>query len=311
MIKRIVRPIVSTLILTTLLGCATTDKFLGNIWPNGIGPGVPEAEFWNQLTPENAGKWASVEATRDVMDWSGLDAAWAYSRERGIPFRYHTLIWGQQYPAWLRDLSPEEQREEIEQWFASVSERYPDPEFIDVVNEPVHEIPVFIDALGGYGETGWDWVVTSFELARKYFPRSKLHLNDYKLLLSGSTAQSYLRVVKILKERKLIDGMGMQAHFLELAKPETVQNNLELLAEAGLPLYVTEFDIDLPNNRRQADQWAALFPIFYEHPAVKGITLWGSMEGVMWQKHGFLIKKDGSWRESMVWLDDYLNRSER
>ena len=49
------------------------------------------------------------------------------------------------------------QREEVEEWIRLVGERYPDMDFVDVVNEPLNAPPPFMNALGGNGETGWDW----------------------------------------------------------------------------------------------------------------------------------------------------------
>jgi site-specific recombinase XerD len=37
------------------------------------------------VTPENAGKWNSVEAQRDVMTWDQLDAAYAFAKANGLP----------------------------------------------------------------------------------------------------------------------------------------------------------------------------------------------------------------------------------
>ena len=57
------------------------SKFLGNISrdlsPNNITT-TPEnwLNYWNQVTPSNAGKWGFVERTRDVMNWEGLDKAY-------------------------------------------------------------------------------------------------------------------------------------------------------------------------------------------------------------------------------------------
>lgn len=44
----------------------TGSKFLGS----AMGSSVPASfsTYWNQATPENGGKWGSVEAARDVMD---------------------------------------------------------------------------------------------------------------------------------------------------------------------------------------------------------------------------------------------------
>ena len=90
------------------------DRFVGNVYSNAQ---LPNFElYWNQVTPENAGKWGSVESTRDVMNWGGLDAAYQLAQENGFPFRFHVLVWGAQQPTWMADLSPEEQLEEIREW---------------------------------------------------------------------------------------------------------------------------------------------------------------------------------------------------
>lgn len=279
--------------------------FIGNVFPNGVGPKAPQAEFWTQLTPENAGKWGSVESARDRMNWSVLDAAYAYAAERDIPFRYHTLVWAQQQPPWLTDLSRDEQRAEIIEWFALVAERYPDIHFVDVVNEPIHETPLYADALGGAGATGYDWVIGAFELARAYFPRAELHVNDYRILTPRSDIDEYLKVVDILMQRDLIDGIGLQAHSLERADPEVVRRRLDRVAKTGLPIYITELDVSIANDVRQAEQFSALMRVFAEHPAVRGITLWGSVENRMWREHGYLIRDDGSYRPAMDWLEAY------
>jgi endo-1,4-beta-xylanase len=117
--------------------------------------------WFDQLTPENAGKWGSVEATRDVMNWQPLDDAYNFARANHIPFKFHTLIWGQQAPGWITSLPPDQQLAEIDQWMAAVAARYPDIEYIDVVNEPINTANAFRDALGGAGTTGYDWVIKS------------------------------------------------------------------------------------------------------------------------------------------------------
>ena len=43
-------------------------KFLGGV--SSPSQDLNFTAYWNQVTPENAGKWGSVEATRDVMNWA-------------------------------------------------------------------------------------------------------------------------------------------------------------------------------------------------------------------------------------------------
>ncbi|HEV7715564.1 MAG TPA: endo-1,4-beta-xylanase, partial [Steroidobacteraceae bacterium] len=49
-------------------------KFLGSAYS---GPqALSFTAYWNQVTPENAGKWGSVEGTRNTMTWGELDTAY-------------------------------------------------------------------------------------------------------------------------------------------------------------------------------------------------------------------------------------------
>ena len=54
--------------------------FVGNITTNGA-VRSDFIQYWNQITPENEGKWGQVEPTRDVYNWSGLDRAYNYAMQ--------------------------------------------------------------------------------------------------------------------------------------------------------------------------------------------------------------------------------------
>lgn len=101
-------------------GGALAQRFVGNITTRGE-VRSDFADYWNQLTPENEGKWASVEATRNQMDWASLDAEVKYARDHGFPFKEHTFVWGRQAPKWLKGLPKKEhdakQKEIMEQQF--------------------------------------------------------------------------------------------------------------------------------------------------------------------------------------------------
>ncbi|TVZ38845.1 GH35 family endo-1,4-beta-xylanase [Alteromonadaceae bacterium 2753L.S.0a.02] len=280
---------------------AIGSRFLGSA-PGSANDFVDMVTYFNQLTPENAGKWGSVEAERDVMNWDAMDTAYAFALENDMPIKLHTLVWGQQAPAWIDDLTPEEQLAEVEEWFAALAARYPDAEMIDVVNEPLHAPASFREALGGAGDTGWDWVIKSFEMARQYFPNAQLLLNDYNILILENFTSNYLAVVDVLNERGLLDGIGVQAHFLERADLETVEANVASLAATGLPIYVSELDVDFADDARQANRLADLFTIFWNNPSVVGVTHWGHAEGDIWRESAYLIRQDGTLRPSMQWL---------
>jgi len=145
------------------------NKFLGNITTsNQIRNDF--LQYWNQLTPENETKWGSIEGTRGKFNWTAVDREYKFCKDNNIPFKFHTLVWGSQYPKWMDDLTKEEQLEEITIWFDTLASRYPDLDYIDVVNEAItgHEPAPFKDALGGDGVSGYDWIVKSFNSLTYY-----------------------------------------------------------------------------------------------------------------------------------------------
>ena len=297
------------------------DKYLGGAWSPG-NASLEFANYWNQVTPENGGKWGTVEGTRDVMNWAQADAAYALAKANGYPFKWHTLIWGNQQPAWIESLSTAEQREEIEEWYAAIAERYPDIDQIEVVNEPLHDPPRgatngnYIEALGGNGTTGWDWVITSFQLARQYFPNAELLINDYSITNDGNATTNYINIINLLKERGLIDAIGDQGHAFSTTEPAPMnnhRNNLNRLAETGLPIYITELDIDgvlagVLNHEVQLAAYQRIFPVFWEHPAVKGVTIWGYVQNNHWrnQQGAWLKYLNGGERPALQWLIRYV-----
>jgi endo-1,4-beta-xylanase len=285
------------------------DKFLGNVIGNR---GIEESfdSYWNQVAPENSGKWVSVEIGRDIYEWGGLDAAYNYALGKNFPYKHHNLIWDEQQPWWwLKNLDSLEQAEEVEEWIQLVGERYPEMDYVDVVNEPLHEPPPYKSAMGGDGVTGWDWVIWAFEKARQYCSDStKLFLNDFNIINSTTNTNRYLELINLLQERGLIDGIGVEGHYFELrdASPTTIKTNLDKLAATGLPIHISEYEVDLEDDNAQLLKYQTQFKALWEHPGVTGITLWGYIEGRMWKTNGYLVRKDGTERPALIWLRNYL-----
>ena len=307
---------------------AGLDKFVGNIYS---GNQIENFEYyWNYVIAENAGKWGSVEGTRDQFTWGALDASYELAQENGLEYNFHVLTWGAQQPNWISDLSPEEQRAEIREWMEAVNERYPDMDVVQVSNEVLrtHNPPDgqngradYKDAFGGDGATGYDWVIEIFRMAREVFgDDQRLMLNDYGILNSVSGAQEYLRVIELLQAEDLIDVIGVQAHAFSTRQGQSqITAVLDLLATTGLPIQATELDVDGNPNRsafvsdvqsdaNQLRDMERIFTEIYEHPAVEGVTFWGWRPG-LWRtdQEAYLVRSNGEPRPALLWLERYLN----
>ncbi len=276
--------------------------FVGNITTNG-NVGSDFMDFWDQLTPENEGKWGSIEGTRDVYNWDGMDRAYAYAVANNIPFKAHTFVWGSQAPNWIGGLSATEQAEEIEEWIKDYCARYPATAMIDVVNEAV---PGHAPATFAENAFGSDWIIRSFELARQYCPSATLILNDYNVLIWNT--DEFLAMAQPVVDAGVVDAIGVQAHGLETMTAGDLQSALNRIASLGLPIYVSEYDINIADDQEQLGIMQEQFPVFFDHSAVAGITFWGYVVGATWRDNTGLIYDDGTQRPAMTWLMDYLGR---
>jgi endo-1,4-beta-xylanase len=287
-------------------------KFVGNVSGNSVPSNFNT--YWNQITPENGTKWGSVEGTRNSMNWGAADAAYSYAQTNGYKFKFHTLVWGSQFPSWLTStgLTQAQQRAEIEQWITAAGQRYPNTWAVDVVNEPIKTAMTWKAALGGDGATGWDWVITSFQLARTAFPNAKLLINEYGTENDPNARNQYKTIINLLKARGLIDGIGIQAHYFNIDNMNraAVTTMLNDYATLGLDVWVSELDIVGPGgDAGQLAKYQDVFPGFWEHSVVKGITLWGYIVGQTWREGTGLVTTGGQERPALTWLKGYVSGS--
>jgi endo-1,4-beta-xylanase len=251
--------------------------------------------------------------TRD-HELAGADAAYNFAQTNGYKFKFHTFVWGSQYPSWLTNsgLTTAQQRAEIEEWIRLACQRYPNTWAIDVVNEPIKTAMPFAAALGGTGTTGWDWVITAFQLARTSCPNAKLLINEYGTENDPSARNTYKTIINLLKARGLIDGIGIQAHYFNIDNMNraAVTSMLDDYATLGLDVWVSELDIVGPGgDAGQLAKYQDVFPGFWEHSVVKGITLWGYIVGQTWRDGTGLVTTGGVERPAMTWLKGYVSGS--
>lgn len=289
------------------------DKFLGNITTSyNVDYGAEKYyTLWNQITCENESKWASIEGNNNSFNWGGSDNAYNYAKNHNFPFKFHALVWGAQYPNWLESQTPAQRYKEIVQWMDAVKAHYPNLQLIDVVNEAVagHQqgTKYFIEALGGTGETGYDWIIKAFELAYERWPNAILIYNDFNTF-QWNTDQ-YIDLVKTLRNAGApIDAYGCQSHDLTDCSLTTFKNSMTKIQNAlKMPMYSTEYDIGTDNDNSQLQRYKEQIPYMWEQDYVAGVTLWGYIYGKTWTTNGNSgIIKDGQDRPAMTWLREYM-----
>ena len=290
------------------------DKFLGNIttgWNNGMDTnGLIYHDLWNQVTPENASKWQSVEGTRNSFNW-GCDTPFNYAKKWNFTYKFHALVWGAQYPNWLPNLSVKDRYNELVDWFDAVKKKYKTLPMIDVVNEAVgnHQAgnPMMKETLGGGGKTGYDWLIKAFELAYERWPDAILIYNDYNSLRWD--VDNYLTLVQTLRDAGApIDAYGNQAHDVgDISEKELKDVMQKQQDKLKMPMYISELDISKENDAQQLAQYKRILPLMWEAPYCAGVTLWGWIYGSTWDQAPYSgLYKNGVERSAMTWIKEYM-----
>lgn len=282
------------------------NKFIGNIAPKNQDVPADFADKWMQMSMEANSKWGFVQPNGpDDWVWEPVDAAYQYAKDHGIVFKQHNFFWNFEQPSWVTSSNVAEYGPK---WIQAFCERYPDVPMIDVVNEPIHNKAPYREGMGGDGASGYDWVVQAYKWARQYCPNSILIINEFNIIEWENDHNLFITALhSMLDAGAPIDAIGAQGHDVYKAGTDVAKTYLDALyAEFGLPIYVTELDIDLTDDQEQLAKMQEEITMLWDHPAVPGITYWGFLQGSTWRTNAWLVTTSGSERPAMTWLQEFI-----
>jgi endo-1,4-beta-xylanase len=198
------------------------------------------------LTPENEMKMSVLQPQRDKWNFRPADDLVAYARKHGKAVRGHALVFGAANPPWAdRLLLAADAEKALRDHIFKVVGRYEeDVREWDVVNEA-------LDEHGQYRANGWmntlgpRYVELAFRFAREADPTAKLIYNEYEADLAGTKRDATAHLVRTLKQKGLIDGVGLQMHrsLADAPTREQLEDTLRLYESMGLEVQITEMDV--------------------------------------------------------------------
>lgn len=242
--------------------------------------------------------WESAESRKKYI--TNLD--WCVAN--GYRMKGHNLIWPSYKwsPERLKPLNATDLKTEITKALDSrivALKKYPF-ETIDVVNELVSEHD-FEDKIG------LGFAVEAFKKAHAAWPKADLVYNDYLVEDGDGVNPKYLGYAKKLKAAGApLSLLGYQAHFGEaLPSIPWMWTLLDTAKkETGLPVEITEFDLNTQNNKVQAEYTRDIVTAWFAHPQSKGFTMWGFWQGDHWIPSSAMVRQDWTLRPSaQAWID--------
>lgn len=250
--------------------------------------------YFNSGVFENAFKWEEFERVEGKPDVDDLERYLKWSEQNDFPIRGHALVWGiEKYgfdKHWSRLKSDDFLRQSIRKRIERDLSRYRGRiKEYDVWNEPLHE-PALFNRLGP------EILDSAFRWAHAADPGARLFINEYSNIDGGDTKPYRDTLEAALKRGVPIQGIGVQGHFSGPIEPLDVAAKLYYLGELGLPVKVTEFDLDVQglglSEKRMAEEYAKILRTAFSHPAIEGFLFWGFWDARHWRPGAGLFDYD-------------------
>ncbi|MFS0860645.1 endo-1,4-beta-xylanase [Paenibacillus taichungensis] len=267
--------------------------------------------FENDMKPDYA-----YNADRQ-FDFTAEDALVQKVQDAGLDLHGHVLVWHAQSPTWLytaesgKPLSREAALTNLKTHVKTVVEHFGDQVISwDVVNEAMNDNPANPeDWKNALRNSGWlqaigpEFIEEAFLAAKEVIDENgwdiKLYYNDYNDDNQNKATAIY-SMVKELNEKyaanhpgeKLIDGIGMQAHYNLGTRLDNVKMSLERFISLGVEVSVTELDIMAGTNstitekeaKQQAYLYAQLMDLYKQNSAhIPRVTFWGLNDSTSWR----------------------------
>jgi endo-1,4-beta-xylanase len=232
------------------------------------------------VAAENAMKWTEI----DNKGFGPADKIVDWAQANDIKVRGHTLVWHNQAPDRLNNMSPDQVKKEMQSHITDTVKHFGDkvPTW-DVVNEAIKDggggfrDSVFSRAMGGQG-----FLDAAFTAARKAGPNAELALNDYSVETKNAKSDKLYETVKSMKERGIpIDVVGMQAHMNAGDDLSSMAANIKRFTDLGVKVQITELDVKggdaAAKEATTKDVWNAAVK-----GGASGLSFWGVSDRYSW-----------------------------
>lgn len=271
----------------------------------------------NVVTFENDMKPDYAYDTNRQFDFTAEDALVQRVQDAGLDLHGHVLVWHAQSPTWLytavsgEPLSRDVALTNLRTHVKTVVEHFGDQVISwDVVNEAMNDNPANPeDWKNALRNSGWlqaigpEFLEEAFLAAKEVIDENgwdiKLYYNDYNDDNQNKASAIYSMVKEINEKyaanhpgEKLIDGIGMQAHYNLGTRLDNVKMSLERFISLGVEVSVTELDIMAGANstitekeaKQQAYLYAQLMDLYKKNSEhISRVTFWGLNDSTSWR----------------------------
>jgi len=258
-------------------------------------------ELFNFVVFENDMKWPNWAGWRADRGWTQqitMDAV-DWLKDNDFTIKSHTMLWGswKNTPDYLKEKEsdPDALRKAINRHLLDQGAAFTGHiQYADVLNEAMSHNDL-IEVVG------WDQIDDWFKTARTAMPDVRLVINEFDMVGNGGSIKRqnshYNLVKRLLEDGAPIDVLGFQAHFwsTRLTPPDRILSIIDRFATLGLPLMVSEFDMNILDEELQADYTRDFLTAWFSHPSTEAFLMWGFWAKAHWfGEPGAMFRADWS-----------------
>jgi endo-1,4-beta-xylanase len=280
--------------------------FVGDDLPLSIEIAKREFSVFTQI---NIG-WSWRKKKQGNLDFSWSDEQNQFAKTNTmLPIAQH-LIWTEDIPDWVKNgnFTNEQFMDLYKQHIRDTMSHYPDVKIWSVVNEAWLINDPNLDFW--YTKFGEDYIRMAFETAREVNPSAILCYSDFQNDIPGKRATMNHKIVEMLKEEKLIDGLMMHMR-VDGANPPQEEDLVQMMQSYNLPIYISELTVDMTNvngtkeerNLKQAEIYGSIMRAAIKSDVAASFVMWGIGDSANWLEIDM-----GKPNADPTIFDDNLNR---
>jgi len=288
------------------------------------------------------------------LDFSHLKIIYDYASQNKKLIKHHDFLWHNSIPESLKNeinsidnlnLSVEEKKELkrsatlkfIDYYAFKLSSFFKDNNYPVILMDALNEISenehdylyresFWKNAIGKNPLNGDEYFIDVLKIIKKYFPKTELIYNEYnecniKKCNKICKIIQYIKKVEKRDNIKLVDGLGLQSHYLEkisynrrLSVKDIIKTSKKY-KKLNIPLYCTEFDF-ICNDKREKQIIINSFIKQYKNN-LKGFVTWGNNDNLTWHhcidKNGnylnaHIIDSNGNYKNEYLHLINIFNQ---
>jgi endo-1,4-beta-xylanase len=283
------------------------------------------ARFWENIKWQEVAKrefnlgvitplWHVVIPKKDTFDFSWPDLQIGFAQSADMAVHIESLVMSLFTPQWLKEgkFTREQLLDMYQKYCRRVVQHYKGrvnswSGVIEAGFVPPYDTNDF-----WFRSLGKDYVDMACAIIREEEPSIPIIYGDSEnFVRTGAKYQHTKNLIQYLKEKKLVDGVGIEIDWDAAKTPPSKDELVATMQSYGVPVYITEIVVNLRNVggpdeerfQRQAEVYRLIIEAALESRLCKQLTFWGFGD-----KYSFAEQKEfqGSPKADATLFDDNL-----